>query len=158
MNKSTMITIIIAVVVGAVAFYGGMQFQASKTRSTGALGQFQGQGNGQGFYRNGGQGRTTNRNGMRPVAGEILNSDANSVTVKMQDGSTKIVLLSSTTSIIKADKATKDDLKTGTQVAVFGTSNSDGSVTAQSIQLNPQFNMMRNGQTPSGTPSPTPKK
>lgn len=44
-----------------------------------------------------------------------------------------------TLTINKATTATKSDLKTGEKVAVFGTPNSDGSVTAQSIQLNPMF-------------------
>jgi len=44
----------------------------------------------------------------------------------------------------KAEKARKTDLKKGDQAAIFGSENSDGSVTAQNIQLNPQFRMMRN--------------
>lgn len=57
----------------------------------------------------------------------------------MQDGSSKIVLFSDKTEINKAAEATKEDLKVGEKVAVFGTENSDGSVTAQNIQLNPQL-------------------
>jgi len=78
-----------------------------------------------------------NRTGFRPVYGEIVSSDDKSITVKLQDGSSKIVLFSDATQINKAEKAGKNDLQTGQQVAVFGTQNSDGSITAQNIQLNP---------------------
>ena len=88
------------------------------------------------------------RNGFRPVAGEIISVDDNSITVKLQDGSSKIILLSEETEINKAEKATITDLKTGEQVAIFGSENSDGSITAQNIQLNPQFGRIRN-PTPS---------
>jgi len=57
----------------------------------------------------------------------------------LQDGSSRIVIVSETTQINKAEQATKTDLKIGEKVAVFGQENSDGSVTAQNIQLNPTF-------------------
>ncbi len=85
----------------------------------------------------------------RPVVGQIVSVDPTGITVKMPDGSTKIVVVSSSTTINKAATGTKEDLKTGVNVAVFGTANSDGSETAQSIQLNP---MMRGF---GGTPTPT---
>lgn len=77
------------------------------------------------------------RTGFRPVVGEIISKDDKSVTVKLQDGGSKIVLFSDGTSINKVSEGSKDDLKTGEQVGIFGTENSDGSVTAQNIQLNP---------------------
>jgi ribosomal protein S1 len=79
------------------------------------------------------------------VNGEIIGVDEKSITVKMQDGSSRIVILSEKTEINKAASGTKDDLKVGERVAVFGQENSDGSVTAQNIQLNPMF---RGGPTP----------
>lgn len=63
--------------------------------------------------------------------------DSNSLTIKLQDGSSKIVILSDKTAYVKSDKASKTDLKAGETVAVFGTDNSDGSVTAQNVQLSP---------------------
>lgn len=64
--------------------------------------------------------------------------DDKSITVKLQDGSSKIVLLSNTTAYNKSATGAKSDLKTGEKVAVFGTENSDGSVTARDVQLNPR--------------------
>ncbi len=128
-------TIVVAIVVGAVAFFGGMKYQESKSTA---------QDNGQ-FVRNGanrGGGRFGN-GGNRPITGEIISNDDKSITVKLMDGSSKIVLLSDKTQINKAEKVLKNDLKTGEQVAVFGTQNSDGSVTAINVQLNPQFGAMR---------------
>jgi len=48
-------------------------------------------------------------------------------------------LFSETTVINKAVRATIDDLKNGERVAVFGTENTDGFISAQNIQLNPML-------------------
>lgn len=99
--------------------------------------QFSGQAkNGQGATRmfvNGGS-----RNGMRPVSGEVISADANSITVKSQDGSSKIVILSGSTKFVKTAEVAKNDITKGIQVGVFGTENTDGSITATNIQINPQ--------------------
>ncbi len=145
MNKNVIMTILI-IVVGAGAFFGGMKYQQSKVPSFGR--QFNGMQGG----RNG-QGQPSGiRQNFRPVNGEIISADDKSITVKLTDGSSKIVLLSDKTEINKAGEATKVDLKVGEKVAVFGQQNSDGSVSAQNIQLNP-INQFRN--MVSGTPSPT---
>lgn len=134
--KKNILWVVLIIVVGAGAFFGGMKYQQSK-RSV----QFR--------DLNGTQGRVQgqrqvagNRMGFRPVNGEIISSDDTSITVKLTDGGSKIVIFSDKTEINKAAVATKDDLKAGEKVAVFGQENSDGSVTAQSIQLNPTFGNM----------------
>ncbi len=81
--------------------------------------------------------------------GEILSEDDKSITVKMEDGSSKIVLISDTTQINKTDPGAKSDLTVGTKVGVFGVDN-NGTVTAQNIQIDPQ-------QMRIGTPSASPK-
>lgn len=125
--------VIVAVVFGAVGFFGGMQYQKSQ-RQNYFSGQFNMMGQ-SGVRRFSGQGGNTNASAVR---GEILSTDNNSITVKLPDGSSKLVLLGSNTNITEATSASKESLKAGQQVAVFGSSNSDGSVTAQNIQLNPQ--------------------
>ena len=72
---------------------------------------------------------------FRPVRGQVLNMDSNSLTVKMSDGSTKLVVLSSSTAFMQSTKAVLSDVKTGDTVNVVGTQNSDGSVTAQDVQI-----------------------
>lgn len=129
MNKSTIITILVVIIVGAGAFFAGTKYQQSKQPS---FRQFSG---GQGQRM--GVGNQGNRLGFRPVAGEIISADDKSITVKLQDGSSKIILFSEKTDINKAAEANRDELKVGEKVSVFGQENSDGSVTAQSIQLNP---------------------
>jgi hypothetical protein len=71
----------------------------------------------------------------------------------MEDGSSKIVLISDTTSINKSDSGSKSDLTTGTKVAVFGADN-NGTVTAQNIQINPtQMRFNTGSPNPSASPA-----
>ena len=140
MTKNVIITALIVLLVGAGSFFAGIKYQAGKR--TALSRQFvPGQETRPG---QGGQGNGTIRAGFRPVAGEITTSDEKSITVKLKDGSSKIVLISDKTAINKASVVAKEDLKSGEQVAVFGTENPDGSVTAQNIQLNP----VQQGLTP----------
>jgi hypothetical protein len=139
MNKSIIITVVVALLTAGAGFFGGIKYQQNK-RPVG-FGQF---GTAQGLRnRTGG-----NPNAFRPVNGEIIESDTNSITVKMPDGSSKIVIFNDKTVINKAGTATPSDLKVGEKVAVFGQTNSDGSVTAQNIQLNP---VLRDFPNPSPT-------
>lgn len=158
MKKENVITILLCIVMAGAGFFGGMKYQelqrGPSARQFGA-GQMMGLRGSQ--NNNGGPLRLSeaSRQGFRPVAGEILSSDATSVTVKLADGSSKIIILTDKTTINKAATGTKDDLKAGITVAVFGSENADGTVTAQSIQLNPQLRMggPREGSV-SGTPTP----
>lgn len=140
MNKTLMVSIALAVVLGIGGFFAGMKYQQSKLTAA----RF---GNVQGART----GANRNGNGFRPVDGDIISTGDNSITVKLSDGSTKIVILSGSTQINKAETASKNDLTVGQKVAVFGTQNSDGSVTAQNIQLNP---IIRNEASPTPTATP----
>ncbi len=129
--------VIVAVVVGAAAFYGGMVYgKGSQTASVrGNFGGPQGTASGTSGFRTGG--RNGGANGGF-TGGEIIAKDASSITVKLQDGSSKIVFLSGTTPIMKSAQGSLSDLVVGSEVAVTGSTNSDGSITAQSVQIRPQ--------------------
>jgi len=83
-----------------------MQYQKSQTRSQ-LAGQFGGA-NGGGRFGN----RQPGQRSGGAVMGEILSSNDSSITVKLQDGSSKIVILSNSTSINKQATGSKTDLKT----------------------------------------------
>ncbi len=135
MKKNIIFFVFAAVIIAAGGFFAGMKYQQSQSPA-GRLGSFQGIRSGNLGQR--GAGLPVGGQGYRPVNGDIISMDDKSITVKLQDGSSKIVLLSDTTTFNKSSNGSKSDLKTGEKVAVFGTENSDGSVTARNVQLNPQ--------------------
>lgn len=147
-NNNWTMTAVVAIIIGVLAFFGGMRYQQSKAASlnngfangTNAPGRRFGNGNGN----------------NRAVTGEVVAQDANSITIKLQDGSSKIINISGTTNYAKTDKASLADVKTGERIAVFGINNSDGSVTAENIQLNAGNFRGGFGGGLNGTRQPTP--
>jgi hypothetical protein len=136
--------VLLLILVGAGSFFGGVKYQQSKRNSTA---QFLG-GRDVGNRQQGGVANNRNGNGFRPVAGQILAMDNQSITVKLADGSSKIVILSGNTVYNKTQAGSLSDLKVGDNISVFGTTNTDGSVTAQNIQIGALFGGM------GGIPSP----
>lgn len=139
MKQNVFVFALIAVIIGGGAFYGGMKYE--QVRSPAQRSQFGNRVPGIG-------GRL--RGGFRPVNGEIIASDAKSITVKLSNNSSRIIFVSAKTMINKAAAAAQSELVVGAKVAVFGTDNADGSVTAQNIQLNPISRM------PTASPSSSP--
>lgn len=126
MNK-TLLWVIAIIVVGAGAFYGGMKYQQTKkpvftARNGAAGGTFLGR---------------TGAGGNNVVSGVILSEDSNSITVQQRTGGNKIVILPGSAQIGKFVTGTTADLSVGQNVMVVGTGNSDGSVTAQDVQIRP---------------------
>jgi hypothetical protein len=134
-NKNTMMiaAAVLIIVAAAGGFFGGMAYQKNQFSPFGMMGQNDFRQGGGNFAGRSGQ----NGQGIRPVSGQIVSVGNNTMTVKLNDGSTKIVILSAGTAINKAATASASDLKAGETVAAFGTVNPDGSVTASNIQLNP---------------------
>jgi len=144
-KNNLMTTIIIVVLAAGVAFYSGMQMGKKQCSTINTA-------NGQPMQQNGpnaGDQKTdatgTNQaagktggmkgGGMQPVSGQITSKDSTSITVKMTDGSSKIVILSTQTKVMKTTDSSVSALTTGEQVLVSGSTNSDGSVTAQNISI-----------------------
>lgn len=134
MNKNVMILVALVLIIFAAAggFVGGMMYQKNQSPIFGMMGQ---NGSRQGEVFRGSSGQQNSN--FRPVRGQVLSMDNNSLTVKMSDGSTKLVVLSSSTAFVQSTKASLSNLKTGDTVNVVGTQNSDGSLTAQDVQINP---------------------
>lgn len=140
-NKMLIGFIVAVIVIGGGAFYGGMLYgksQAASARNS-ALSQRQGFGAGAaGGVGGGAQARGGNRAaGGGLVNGDIIAKDDKSITVKNQNGGSKIIFLSASTQISKFAAGSVADLIVGQTVTANGTTNSDGSITAQMIQLRP---------------------
>jgi hypothetical protein len=129
MTKNHFLSLIaVAILVGGISFYGGVQYAKGSTTATPAA-----QGSGTGFRGT----RTGASASSATLSGSILSKDAQSVTLSLRDGGSKIVFYSGTTEISKFVKGTGDDLAVGTNVMITGTTNSDGSVTSKMIQIRP---------------------
>lgn len=147
MKNNIIITILLLTIVSSGAFFAGTKYQQNKQQSNfrqlanGSANGVRNNANNQGQQFRG-------RQNTNQANGDIISQDDKSITVKLQDGSSKIVIISETTSINKASQGSKEDLKVGEKVAAFGTANADGSLTAQNIQLNPILRNMPQGGVP----------
>ncbi|OGF18582.1 hypothetical protein A3I35_04005 [Candidatus Falkowbacteria bacterium RIFCSPLOWO2_02_FULL_45_15] len=157
MNKTLLIILVVAIAAGGAAFYGGMKYAESKNpRSRLSQADFQNlqnlspeerqqrlqeMGVNAGNFRGG---RAAGQTGGGFASGEIISKDDTSVTIKLRDarlpdgqGGSKIIFLSNSTEIGKFATGTASDLEVGSAITVNGKTNSDGSITADSIQIRP---------------------
>lgn len=136
MKKTIIIAVAVAVVFGAGGFFGGIKYQQSKAPVRGAFGG--------GAGGAGAAGRRAG--GMGFLNGQVLNSGNGTMTVKLMNGGSQVVVLAPSTQYRKAVDGTAADVTVGSNVTITGSTNPDGSLTAQSIQI-------RTGtSTPAGFP------
>lgn len=149
MKNNAIVTVLLVVIAAGAGFFGGMKYQQGKQLVPGAgfNGTFRQGINGRG---NGTFGNRTGA-GARQVVGQVVSQDASSATVQLADGSSRIVLFSGKTSFNKTSPGSQGDIVKGERIAVFGTVNSDGSMSAENVQINPAFRGPGNG-----TPAPSP--
>jgi uncharacterized protein YneF (UPF0154 family) len=135
MKKNLILILIILIIVGAGGFFGGMKYgesQALKNLTPEKMREIFQQG-GQTF-----QGQRQ-RVGQNFVLGQVISKDEKSLTIKLADGSTKIVFFSQSTQITKATEGSIEDIEIGKEISVTGTQNEDGSLTARTIQISPRL-------------------
>lgn len=81
-------------------------------------------------------------NNRRPnnnfIVGNIVSKDDKGITVKLANGSTQIILVSPSTEVTKMSSTSQASLIIGKSISINGKTNSDGSLTATSIQLRPE--------------------
>lgn len=163
MSNKTIIPIIIliALIFGGGGFYGGMKYNQSQPSNNAGAAANRDFGNltpeqmQQRFQQMGANGGARPRQGSGGqgggfATGEVISKDDKSITVKTPvlgqnanssgQGSTKIIFYSSSTEIGKSVSGAAADLEVGKTVTINGSANSDGSITAQSIQIRNAIN------------------
>ena len=137
MNKLILPVLLTAIVAGGGGFYGGMQYEKAKAPAANSqFAAFQGQ-SGARTGRGGAGAAGQFRNGAGIANGTITAKDANSITLSLRTGGSRVIFYSTSTTIGKMTTGSAADLANGDQIIVVGTPNSDGSVVASSIQIRP---------------------
>lgn len=129
-NKKNLIAGLAVLALVIAAFLGGRAYSAARRPS------FSG-------ARPGGMAGTMpgDRGGMRGpggtgfVSGRVISLDAQGFTVQLQNGSTQVVLASSSTVVTKSVSGTLEDVVASSTVTIQGSANADGSYTASSVQV-----------------------
>jgi hypothetical protein len=138
MDKKIIIEgIIVAIIFGGVGFYSGMKF--NQARSPFAIGSnnFQNLAAEDRLSANFGARQARSGNGVNFISGEIISKDDKSITIKLVNSGTKIILFSDGTEISKFSAGAANDLEIGKTISINGQTNQDGSLTAQTIQIRP---------------------
>jgi hypothetical protein len=145
MKKNIIIGVAVVALIGAGCFYGGLTYGkggkpgvnnfgkgdfANLTESERAE-RFAQMGNGVNPI-----GQRTNRiGGADMIGGEIISIDDVSITVKLPDNGSKIIYISASTKVSKMIEGNLEDLASGTSIMINGTTDSDGNITAETIQI-----------------------
>ena len=132
-NKKAAIFIVSAIVLIVSAFFLGKSV-GSKSNLNQA-GFPAGDGSQFSQNRNGGKNGQSKQFVGGNIRGVIDTITDSSLVLKNQDGSSKIVILSASTTISKSAIASIKDVVSGENVMIRGKANSDGSITAESIQI-----------------------
>ena len=139
--KKNIIFLAVLIIVMAGSFYGGMRYQSSRGS---ARGQFTAgflnfnnlsAEDRQKYQEMGGRRVDTAQVNANFVNGEIIGRDDQSIIIKLNDGGSKIIFYSASTAINKMASGVFEDLSVGTSIMVTGKTGTDGSLTAETIQI-----------------------
>ena len=114
--------VIVVVALGGGYFWGKSDVNSARAGFTGAFGSST-------------RGRAGGGAGGGFTAGQITQMDSSSITLQLPNGNSEVVFYSSSTPVSEPTIVSVSTLKVGTNVMVGGTSNSDGSLTATTIQV-----------------------
>lgn len=149
MNKNIVVAVLITLALaGGAGFLGGMAYQ-KKQESDRYTGQFPFPGGNltqeerqerqqmrQQFTQDDFPTGFNPQGGLRgSISGEILDRDEESITLKLNGGSSRIVFIDEDTQINQFNPGSPEDLKQGVEVFVTGPENNDGSIDARTIQI-----------------------
>lgn len=145
MKNNIAVTAIVVLCFTGAGFFCGMQYQKSQRSSFGNNMMQGGPNGGSGAIGAGRQG------GSQPVSGQVTSIDANSMTVKTPNGSSKILLLSSDTTIQVATSGSRTDLSVGAQVTATGSTSTDGTMTVKNVSVGGSMMTPPQGDAPAAT-------
>jgi len=132
MNKTIVGITIIALVIGiGVGYLGANTLRPTVTQNT--RGNFVAGANGGNFGSM--RGAAGAAGGL--LSGTVAKQDAGSLTLNTRDGSSHVVLITPATTVQKSVGGSLSDVVVGNTIIVTGSTNSDGSISASSIQLRP---------------------
>lgn len=142
-NKKVILGIATALLIVA-AFFAGKSYGSGHPKAGSTQNAQNGMTASGGFNRGGmpGGGAAGGFAGRGGVAGgvtmgQVVSKDANSITVSITGGGSKIILYSPSTTISKSATGAIGDVAVGSTVTAIGSANSDGSIAATSIQIRP---------------------
>ncbi len=93
MNNKIISVIVGGILVAGIAFYAGDKVGGAHAQTTGGRGMFSSQG---------GFGGMRGMRGGNFASGDIISKDSTSITVKLQDGGSKIIFFATSTPISKS--------------------------------------------------------
>lgn len=128
MNIKTKIIIAVLITV-FIAGYGGYWWGSRSITRPGL--------NQNGFSGRNSQGMANRRVNSGFATGDILAKDDKGLTIKLRNGGSQIILVAPSTEVSKMSQTDQSELQIGKSIVVTGKTNSDGSVTASSIQIRP---------------------
>ena len=147
---------LVIIAVGLLGLWGGAQLKgnnasASTTNGNGAANGGFRRGNGEFPGGNGGGNGAGGRGG---TVGTVQSVNGNTITITTPNGGTTTVTIGGSTTITQTDTGSISDITPGENIIVRGTSNSDGTTTADQVTVgNGSFGF--GGRGPNGAPPPT---